>query len=265
METSSTFGAASDSTKVSKTGKDASELMLRVPLLAAILARREAARDSIVRVRSSAGRHPQMLARLLPTLSTGARSFSTAAAEAGLDQHLQFMSRYHRWANERLYKGVAALSEDQQRSDHGLVFHSALGTLHHLVLSDAIWLSRIKGAGAVPPSVTTPEHELSKYWTSSDLTLWNRLSPPLEDLLAAQMDLCDRWDALLEEESPSTIMRAFQYKNTRGQPFEKRLGPILAHVFNHGTHHRGQVSVALTAQGQRFPVLDLLYFIDEAS
>ena len=35
----------------------------------------------------------------------------------------------------------------------------------------------------------------------------------------------------------------------------------LAHVFNHGTHHRGQITAALTALGQPCPELDLVYFL----
>ena len=37
----------------------------------------------------------------------------------------------------------------------------------------------------------------------------------------------------------------------------------LAHVFNHGTHHRGQVTAALTALGHPCPVLDLVYMLQE--
>ena len=35
----------------------------------------------------------------------------------------------------------------------------------------------------------------------------------------------------------------------------------LAHVFNHGTHHRGQITAALTALGQPCPELDFVYFL----
>ncbi len=37
----------------------------------------------------------------------------------------------------------------------------------------------------------------------------------------------------------------------------------LAHVFNHGTHHRGQITAALTALGQPSPELDLVYFLQQ--
>ena len=34
----------------------------------------------------------------------------------------------------------------------------------------------------------------------------------------------------------------FSYSNTAGVAMVKSLGPMLGHVFNHATHHRGQVS-----------------------
>ena len=37
----------------------------------------------------------------------------------------------------------------------------------------------------------------------------------------------------------------------------------LDHVFNHGTHHRGQITAALTALGQPSPELDLVYFLQQ--
>jgi uncharacterized damage-inducible protein DinB len=38
-----------------------------------------------------------------------------------------------------------------------------------------------------------------------------------------------------------------------------RWAPLI--VFNHGTHHRGQITAALTALGQPCPVLDYVYFL----
>ena len=47
----------------------------------------------------------------------------------------------------------------------------------------------------------------------------------------------------------------------RQQPKDVYKRQTLAHVFNHGTHHRGQITAALTALGQPCPELDLVYFL----
>ena len=41
----------------------------------------------------------------------------------------------------------------------------------------------------------------------------------------------------------------------------QRVAPVLAHFFNHQTHHRGQCHMTLTALGQPSLVLDLVYFL----
>ena len=55
------------------------------------------------------------------------------------------------------------------------------------------------------------------------------------------------------------------YTNMRGQAVQLPFAATLAHVFNHGTHHRGQVTAALTALGQPCPELDLVYLLQEES
>ena len=39
------------------------------------------------------------------------------------------------------------------------------------------------------------------------------------------------------------------------------IAATLAHVFNHGTHHRGQITAAITALGHRCPEIDLAWML----
>ena len=51
------------------------------------------------------------------------------------------------------------------------------------------------------------------------------------------------------------------YRTTSGAAHEQRVADILAHVFNHQTHHRGQAHSALSILTGREPLtLDLLAF-----
>jgi uncharacterized damage-inducible protein DinB len=62
-------------------------------------------------------------------------------------------------------------------------------------------------------------------------------------------------DGLSEE----GIGKDVSYSTTRGVPQRNRLGEILAHLFNHQTHHRGQAHAILTILGIPEPQpLDLL-------
>lgn len=47
---------------------------------------------------------------------------------------------------------------------------------------------------------------------------------------------------------------------TSPQSVTQKLGPALAHVFNHQTHHRGQAHMILTTLGKPSLALDLIYY-----
>jgi hypothetical protein len=39
--------------------------------------------------------------------------------------------------------------------------------------------------------------------------------------------------------------RVLVYRNRAGEPFQRQVGPLLSHFFNHQTHHRGQATALL--------------------
>lgn len=47
----------------------------------------------------------------------------------------------------------------------------------------------------------------------------------------------------------SKMHLVIKYKNYKGEEIEKELWKTLLHLFNHQTHHRGQVSVLLDLIG----------------
>lgn len=60
--------------------------------------------------------------------------------------------------------------------------------------------------------------------------------------------------ALLTAES---LGGTIAYVNNEGREFRDPLPVLLAHLFNHQTHHRGQVTAMLAKTGVDYPVLDL--------
>jgi len=52
-----------------------------------------------------------------------------------------------------------------------------------------------------------------------------------------------------------------EFKTTEGSEKSLQLSNILSHAVNHGTHHQGQVSAALTQFGCPAPEINLPYFI----
>lgn len=160
-----------------------------------------------------------------------------------MQQHLAKLSRYHRWATEKLFESVSLLSDEQYYQKAGLFFGSVHGTLNHLLLVDQLWQSRIEG---IPYPVTDLSHEIE-----AD-------AKTLEAALLAQ---CDSWFKICASVTDRRLGQEVEFRNLAGQKSELNLDDLLIHVFNHGSHHRGQISAALVEFGVPVPEMDYYYFI----
>ena len=163
---------------------------------------------------------------------------------AGLYQdHFRMFALYNRWANAELYKAAAQLPEAALAEDRGAFFKSVLGVLNHLLVADRIWLGRLQGNGPVGYRL--------------DETLFPALAP----LTAARGEhdarLIEHIFALAEDQFTQDLA----YR-TNAAPQTQKRHHILAHMFNHQAHHRGQAHDLLCQIGGRdaVPVLDLLAY-----
>lgn len=159
-------------------------------------------------------------------------------------RHFQMFADYNRWANDRTYQACAELTNDEYRADRGAFFGSAHRTLNHLLTADRIWLRRMTGAGDAPDAL--------------DAVLFEEFA----ELRAARAAEDRRIIDFVETLDDERIAGAFTYTPiTNPKPITQPLGPVLSHVFNHQTHHRGQVHMILTSLGKPSLALDLVYFL----
>lgn len=157
--------------------------------------------------------------------------------------NLRLFGQYNQWANGRLYDSVAALPDDEYFKDRPSFFGSIHRTLNHILLADRIWFARIE--------VTEP------ITVALDTELYRTLPELGTAREAEDRRIMDYLDGLGE----ATLAGDLDYANTRGDPFTTPLRLVLQHVFNHQTHHRGQVHDMLSQTDIETPVLDLLYFV----
>lgn len=154
------------------------------------------------------------------------------------------LARYSEWATARLLDAVALLSESECRREAGLFFHSIHGTLNHLLVGEHhLWFMRFT-QGLSPQVQLDAEVEHDRYVLDAQLRAMNcRWEPWIAQVPAA------KWDGLLH------------YTTMRGKEVALPFTSTLTHVFNHATHHRGQITAALTAMGQPCPELDMVYYL----
>jgi uncharacterized damage-inducible protein DinB len=163
-------------------------------------------------------------------------------------QHFAALARYNVWATRRLLDAIEPLSDEDYRRDVGLFFKSIHGTLNHLLVTEhMLWYRRFSEG------------------ISPKLTLDEEIEPVRERLAQALRGGAANWLPLIESWPVEKFEGLLSYTTMRGQPAQLPFAATLAHVFNHGTHHRGQITAALTALGQKCPELDLVFMLQEES
>ena len=166
-------------------------------------------------------------------------------------RHVRLMADYNRWINRRLYAAAAALPADALAQDRGAFFGSVLGTLNHLAVTDSIWLLRFDAPGHWDRLREAID------WLPRPRTLRDTLATDLGALRALRERLDDLIVAWSDELIFNDLDRVLVYRNMAGEPQQRQVGPLLSHVFNHQTHHRGQATTLLFQAGVDPGVTDL--------
>lgn len=157
--------------------------------------------------------------------------------------HFRMFAAYNSWSNERIYAAAKVLGDEGRRTQTGAAFGSLHGTLNHLLATDRIWMKRFTGKGEAPGTL--------------DALLFDNF----EDLRTARVAEDLRLAMWIESLTDQDLAGVFTYTPISiPQPITQALGPCLAHLFNHQTHHRGQCHMILTSLGQPSVVLDLVFF-----
>jgi uncharacterized damage-inducible protein DinB len=62
--------------------------------------------------------------------------------------------------------------------------------------------------------------------------------------------------------NPDNFEKNITYKDTKGNLFENKLADLLAHLINHGTHHRAQIGQQLKLAGiEQLPPTDYILYL----
>ena len=145
----------------------------------------------------------------------------------------------NRLANLRLHTALAALTTEELQAPRTSFFPSIIETLNHILGVDGYYIGVLHGA------------------TDGDRR-WDDFRPATElaDLAARQAASDERLIAWLQAADDAALEAPVQMPRGNGRIQRDAAVHMLAHLFMHQTHHRGQVHAMLSSTRVKPPQLD---------
>jgi uncharacterized damage-inducible protein DinB len=148
------------------------------------------------------------------------------------------LAQANRLANARLHRACAALPTDELTAARPAFFGSIQATLNHILLVDRFYINALQGS---------PYNMLSLDEA--------RACPDLPTLIRWQEASDCRLVDHIEGLSAADLSEIVKVDRSERVQFDRR-DDLLSHVFQHQTHHRGQVHGMLSATAIKPPQLD---------
>ena len=133
--------------------------------------------------------------------------------------HFRKLYKHVAWADARVLQSL--------RSAHA-VLKRDLDLYSHILGSEHVWLSRIKG-------------------TTAQVAVWPSLTFDEAERLAGQNIAA--FNEVISELTEEGRETQITYRNSAGEQFTSTLEDILTHVSLHGAYHRGQIAASIRAAG----------------
>ena len=163
-----------------------------------------------------------------------------------LPQYLRIQARANWLSNHRLHAAIAGLSREAFHAPRTSFFPSLALTLNHSLEVDLFYVGVLYREPDLRAIFDT-------FVPAGDIAALAARQAASDERLIA---FCDALDAAACA-APVEIPRSHHLQRDRA-------GHLLAHLFNHQTHHRGQAHAMLTATGVAPPQLDEFMMPSEA-
>lgn len=157
-------------------------------------------------------------------------------------EYFRHLFSYTEWANARIIDAIRGLTDEQRTRRLESSFPNIHATLAHVGMAEWIWLRRWKG-----------ESPTQRPW-------WDE-APGLETVVEQIHGIESERRQYLSTLKDEDVAKGITYTMMSGQEYTTRLADLFAHVVNHSTYHRGQLTTMLRQVGATPPATDLIVFV----
>jgi uncharacterized damage-inducible protein DinB len=170
-----------------------------------------------------------------------------------LSQHFATEAYHNAWASHRLLEACGRLSPEEFVARRTSFFPSIKATLNHILTVDWFYLEMMERSLAG----LAPAENPGRHFDPQEP--FERCADIAREQRAADRRLIALCDGLRDEDLDRTVSTI----RRRGIVHD-RMRRILAHVFQHQIHHRGQVHAMLAGTSVKPPQLDEFFCTGEA-
>ena len=172
---------------------------------------------------------------------------------SALAHHFFTMACNNAWANHRLLDACGRLSQDDFVASRTSFFPSLKATLNHILTVDWYYIDALERAFRGEP----PNTQSARFFTPEEPFA------ACAELQQAQRKTDRRLIALCTALTDAMLDRPVQVMRRAGLQTES-MTRLLAHLFQHQIHHRGQVHAMLAGTPVKPPQLDEFFCANEA-
>ena len=164
----------------------------------------------------------------------------------GLVGHVVAMARNNAWANHRLLSACEALTAEEFAAQRVGFFPSLRATFNHILWVDQYYIDAVAGDDALSRD-GGPDPDFAD----------------ARSMRLAQTESDRRLIAVCERQTEASLAADCVLPRPNRKPPPTRTANVLAHLFQHQIHHRGQAHAMLSSTRIKPPQLDEFFLAGE--
>jgi uncharacterized damage-inducible protein DinB len=156
--------------------------------------------------------------------------------------YFELMAQYNQWMDSKIYEVYLGIPDELRKKHMGVFFKSIHSTLNHIYYDDLAWLERLRENTFTPRQI--------------DVDLYEDFNELKEAQEKMDSDIIYWVNSLTSEK----LNQTFDYvSNVNNFSRKLPIWVLATHMFNHQTHHRGQVTTLMKQLGFEPGIKDILW------
>ncbi len=184
-------------------------------------------------------------------MSNSTGSLCTKGIDLSLAQNFKMMAVYNQRMNTQLITVCEQLEPEQLQQETNSFFSTVMCYWNHILFGDLIMLSRL-----VANDIVNIEPHISQKIPAVK-SVNDQFVNNLSELMTLRALVDEIYLKITQDLTVESYNGIIKYTTSSGEYLEKNIGEFFQHIFNHQTHHRGQLTCILSQFGLDFGCTDL--------